>query len=143
MIKIELPRMMHSDTSTSEPEESSERPWIHLTTTYDVEAWIDQYNWDLQRFIKQPNAKGYGVCFRLDHGGEIYMHSTEGAVMLDVTPEAEWIVPVIIAATRVEAPHSQIWTLPDDKLTELVLGLSSLIASSRMVANHRYKISKY
>lgn len=134
---------MHSDTNTSAPEESSERPWIHLTTTYDVEAWIDQYNWDLQRFIKQPNAKGYGVCFRLDHGGEIYIHSTEGTLMLDVTPEAEWVVPVIVAATGAEAPHSQIWALPDDKLTELVLGLSSLIASTKMVASHHYKTKKY
>ncbi|MGZ5818438.1 MAG: hypothetical protein ACXWJD_06790, partial [Burkholderiaceae bacterium] len=79
---------MHSDISQDESEESSSRPWIHLTTTYDVEAWIDQYNWDLKRFIKDPNAKGYGVCFVLDHGGEIYMHSTEGTIMLDVTPEA-------------------------------------------------------
>ena len=134
---------MQPDTSTDNSEESSERPWIHLTTTYDVEAWIDQYNWDLKRFIKQPNATGYGVCFRLGHGGEIYMHSTESAVMLDVTPEAEWVVPVIIAATGVDASHSQIWALPDDKLTELVLGLSSLIASTRMVASHGYKTKKY
>jgi hypothetical protein len=134
---------MHSDTSTSQAEESSERPWIHLTTSYDVESWIDQYNWDLQRFIKQPNAKGYGICFCLVHGGEIYMHSSEGAVLLDVTPDAEWVVPVIVAATGIDAPRSQIWALPDDKLTELVLGLSSLIASSRMVANHLYKAKKY
>lgn len=71
------------------------------------------------------------------------MHSAEGAVMLDVTPEAEWVIPVIIAATGMEAPHSQIWMLPDDKLTELVLGLSSLVASTKMVANHRYKAKKY
>lgn len=134
---------MHSDTSTSQPEESSERPWIHLTTTYDVEAWIDRYNRDLQRFIKQPNASGYGVCFRLAHGGEIYMHSSEGILLLDVTPEAEWIVPAIVAATGVDAPHTQIWKLPDDKLTELVFGLSSLIASARMVAQHGYKAKKY
>jgi hypothetical protein len=134
---------MHSDISQSNPEEASERPWIHLTTTYDVEAWIDQYNWDLKRFVKEPNAQGYGVCFRLDHGGDIYMHSTEGAILLDVTPEAEWVVPVIVAATGVVAPTSQIWTLPDDKLTELVLGLSSLIASTRMIARHGYKTKKY
>lgn len=143
MTKIELPSIMHSDTSTSQPEESSERPWIHLTTTYDVEAWIDQYNRDLQRFIKQPNAKGYGVCFRLVHGGEIYMHSTEGTLLLDVAPEAEWAAPVIVAATGVEASRSQIWMVPDTRLTELVLGLSSLIASTRMVVNHTYKTQKY
>ena len=97
----------------------------------------------MHRFIQDPNATGYGVCFRLAHGGDIYMHSTEGAVLLDVTPEAEWIAPVIAAATGVAAPAAQIWTLPDDKLTELLLGLSSLIASTRLVASHRYKIKKY
>jgi hypothetical protein len=131
---------MHSDQNTEEPEESSERPWIHLTTSYDVEAWIDGCGRELHRFIKNPHATGYGVCFHLVHGGDIYMHSTEGAVMLDVTPEAEWVVPAMVAATGVAAPHTQIWTLPDDKLTELLLGLSSLIASTRLVASHRYKI---
>jgi hypothetical protein len=135
--------IMHSDTSVTQPEESCERPWIHLTTTYDVETWIDRYSRELQRFIKQPNATGYGVCFRLVHGGEIYMHSGEGLVLLDVTPEAQWIVPVITAATGVDVPPSQIWKLPDDKLTELIFGLSSLIAASRMVASHNYKIKKY
>jgi hypothetical protein len=134
---------MHPDTSKSQPEESSERPWIHLTTTYDVEAWIDGCNKDLQRFIKEPNATGYGVCFCLVHGGEMYMHSTEGAILLDVTPEAEWIAPVFTEATGIAAPRSQIWTLPDDKLTELLLGLSSLIASTRMVAQHNYKAKKF
>lgn len=134
---------MHSDTSPDQSEESSERPWIHLTTSYDVEAWIDGCGRELHRLIKDPNATGYGVCFRLVHGGDIYMHSTEGAVMLDVTPEADWIVPLITAATGITAPPAQIWTLPDDKLTELLLGLSSLIASTRLVASHRYKIKKY
>jgi hypothetical protein len=134
---------MHSDTSTSQPEESSERPWIHLTTTYDVEAWIDSYNQDLKRFITQPNATGCGVCFLLAYGGEIYMHSSEMGVMLDVLPEAEWIAPVIVAATGVDAPNSQIWTLPEDKLTQLILGLSSLVSATRMVATHQYKIKKY
>ena len=134
---------MHSDTSNSQSEESTKRPWIHLTTTYDVEAWIDQYNWDLQRFVKDPKAKGYGVCFGLAHGGEIYLHSTEGAIMLDVTPEAEWVVPVIVASTGIDASRSQIWTLPEDKLTGLILGLSSLIDSSKMVASLSYQIKKW
>jgi len=67
------------------------------------------------------------------------MSTTEGAILLDVTPEAEWVAPVITAATGIEAPRGQMWVLPDDKLTQLVLGLSSLIASTRMVLSHRYK----
>ena len=121
------------------PDEATEQPWIDLTTAHDVEAWITHYDWDLQQRLNKTNASGYGVCFCLDQGGQIFMHTTEGAVLLDVTPEAEWVAPVITAATGVEAPHSQIWVLPDDKLTQLVLGLSSLIASTRIVARHRYK----
>jgi hypothetical protein len=128
---------------TPESEETSERPWIMLTTTYDVEAWIANYDRDLQKFVQKSNATGYGVCFRLIQGGEIFLHTCEGVILLDVTPEAEWVSPLIAAATRIAPPHSQIWTLPDDTLTQLVLGLSSLIASTRLIASHSFKVKKY
>jgi hypothetical protein len=125
-------------------EQPSERPWIVLTTSYDVEAWIDSYNRDLQRAIEKTNATGYGICFRLAEGGEIFMHTdSEGDVLLDVTPEAEWVAPLITAATRVDAPRSQIWALPGHTLTQLVLGLSMLIASTRIVLSHDFKMKKY
>jgi hypothetical protein len=134
---------MH-DTDTTEVNEPVNRPWIVLTTTYDVEAWIDNYNRDLQRAIQKANPTGYGICFCLEQGGEIFMHTTsEGDVLLDVTPEAEWVAPLITAATQVEAPRSQIWALPGHTLTQLVLGLSSLIASTRLVLGHDFKIRKY
>ena len=120
-------------------QEIAERPWIHLTTTHDVEAWIDHYNWDLQRHVRQANAAGAGICFRLEHGGEIFLHTTsDGEIVLDVTPEAEWATPVITAATGVAAPGTQIWALPGDVLTQLVFGLSGLIASSRPVIDHQF-----
>jgi hypothetical protein len=134
---------MPFDANTGDPEVYSERPWIELTTTHDVEAWIDNYNRDLQQAVKKPNATGYGVRFSLDLGGHIFMHTAEGAILLDVTPEAEWAAPVITAATGIEAPRSQIWVLPDDKLTQLVLGLSSLIASTAFVVSHNYKVRRY
>ena len=78
-----------------------ERPWIVLTTTYDVEAWIDQFNRNLQRLAPNANAAGYGICFRLNHGGEIFLHTTaEGVVLLDVTDEAAWVAPVLTARDR-------------------------------------------
>lgn len=120
------------------------RPWIDLKTTYDVEAWIDNYNRDLQRHVEKKNASGYGICFHLSEGGEIYMHTTsEGDVLLDVTPEAEWVAPLITAATHVPAPPSRIWALPGHALTQLVLGLSSLIGSAGIVLEHDYKTRKY
>lgn len=139
MTKIEQQEPMFSDANASVPEMAAERPWISLTTTHDVEAWIDQYNRDLQRNITKKNASGYGVCFTLVQGGQVFMHTTDSAILLDVTPEAEWVAPVITAATGIDAPHSQIWVLPDDKLTQLVLGLSSLIASTSLVYSHGYK----
>ena len=128
--------------------ELPERPWIVLNTTYDAEAWMDNYNRDLRRAIEQANAgrnaSGYGICFRLAHGGEIYLHTdAEGNVLLDVTPQAQWVTPLIAAATGVEAPPSQIWALPGHTLTQLVLGLSSLIASTRIVLRHDFKMKKY
>jgi hypothetical protein len=125
-------------------EEAPERPWIVLKTTYDVEAWIDNYNRELQRSMERANATGYGICFKLAEGGDIFMHTnTDGDILLDVTPEAEWVAPLITAATRIEAPRSQIWALPGHTLTQLILGLSSLIDSSRLVFSHDFKIRKY
>lgn len=120
------------------------RPWIVLNTTYDVEAWIDTFNRDLQRFVKSSNAAGFGICFALAEGGEIYLHTnSEGDVVLDVEPEAEWVAPLLAAATRTEAPAGQIWHLPGHTLTQLILGLSTLIASSRIVGNHDFRVRKY
>jgi hypothetical protein len=124
-------------------EEFDDQPWTGLTTQQDVENWIDLYNHDLRLCVKKPDANGYGVCFTLLHGGQIFMHTAADAILLDVMPDAEWAAPVITAATGVAAPGTQIWVLPDDKLTQLVLGLSPLIASTRMVVSHRYKGGKY
>lgn len=124
-------------------EELKERPWIALNTTYDVEAWIDNYNRELQRATEGRNLAGCGICFGLSHGGEIFMHTTpDGDVLLDVTPEAAWIAPVIAAATHVAPPGSRIWRLPGDVLTQLVLGMSSLIDSTRLVLQHDFRIKK-
>jgi hypothetical protein len=133
---------MH-EPENEEPVELSERPWIALSTTYDVEAWIDSYNRDLRRAVTNTNVPGYGICFRLGHGGDIYLHTdAEGSILLDVTEEAEWVAPLIAAATGVEAPAGRIWLLPGDRLTQLVMGLSSLIAASRIVLRHDYRVRK-
>ena len=132
-----------SSTNDDQRDEPAARPWIHLKTTYDVEAWIDNYNRDLQRTIEKKNVAGYGICFTLAAGGDIYMHTTpEGEILLDVTPDAEWATPVITAATHVSAPASQIWSLAPEALTQLVMGLSPLIDSTRIVLEHDYRIRK-
>ncbi len=124
-------------------EPQTTRPWITLGSTFDVEAWIDNYNRDLQQAVKKDYAKGYGICFLLELGGEIYLHTTsEGDILLDVTEEASWISPVISAATAVATPSSTIWTLPGDTLTQLILGLSDLISATRIVISHTYKLPK-
>jgi len=91
-------------------------------------------------------GEGYGICFILTEGGEIFMHTTqEGNVLLDVTPEAEWATPVIIAATHVDGPqdgHPQIWTLPSHTLTQLVLGLGNLIGHTQLVYQHNFRMKK-
>jgi hypothetical protein len=129
-------------SSQSIPDQE-ERPWITLKTSYDVEAWIDQFNRSLQQFGPNIKATGHGICLRLAHGGEIYIHTTsEGEVLLDVTEEASWVVPVIASATGLTAPHSSIWQMQSDTLTQLLLGLSSLIATTRIVLQHDYRIKK-
>lgn len=132
--------MMHEEGDKNQ-DEPVERPWIVLKTTYDVEAWIDHQNRAIQQLINSSKASGWGICFSLGEGGDIFMHTTsEGDVLLDVTPEAEWVTPLIAAATQVDVPATQIWALPGDRLTQLVLGLSSLIASTRPVLDHSFNL---
>jgi hypothetical protein len=59
-----------------------------------------------------------------------------------VDPEAAWAAPLVSAATGAAAPKGQIWVLLDEVLTQLVLGLSPLIASSRLVLEHDFRIRK-
>jgi hypothetical protein len=112
-------------------------PWIALETPQDVELWIDEHNRSLQKHIG-PQETGYGVCFTLAEGGNIYMQTSGDAVMLDVDPDAQWVAPLIMAATGAAAPAGQLWVLPEDKLIQLVVGLSSLVASTTLVSGHRF-----
>lgn len=116
---------------------------MHLLTPLEAEAWIDLFNHDLQQCILNTNASGCGVCFTLAEGGDIYLHTTsEGYVLLDVTPDAQWAAPVIAAAANVAQPDTQIWHFPDDKLVQFVFGLSSLVASSTMILQHDFNLKK-
>ena len=112
-------------------------PWTHLETPQDVELWIDEHNRALMEHIG-PQETGVGVCFTLAEGGELYLQTTGDAVILDVEPDAQWIAPLIMAATRAEAPRGQVWILPDDKLIQLIVGLSSLVASTTLVSAHPF-----
>ena len=60
------------------------------------------------------------------------------AVILDVEPDASWVAPLIMAATGTEQPAGSIWVLPDDKLVQLLLGLSTLVESSLIVTGHNF-----
>ena len=117
-----------------------ERPWIVLESTYDVEAWIDSYNRDLQAAVTKNYSTGHGICFRLEAGGELYLQTNgDGDIALDVTAEAAWIAPLISAATGAADPGKQLWALPGDRLVQLVFGLNGLIASTRIVLDHPFK----
>lgn len=124
-------------------DDAIERPWIVLRDTYDIETWIDHQSRHLQRRIDNGRADGYGICFQLEAGGDIYMHTTpDGVTLLDVTEEAEWIAPLIAAATGVQTPAGRVWTLPVESLTQLIFGLNNLIATTRIVTNHDFRIRK-
>ncbi|MES2126746.1 MAG: hypothetical protein V4463_05695 [Pseudomonadota bacterium] len=112
-------------------------PWTGLTTPQDVELWIEEHNRSLLEHIS-PTESGYGVCFTLAEGGRVYLQTTGDAIVLDVDDEAGWIAPLICAATGATEPRGAIWILPDDRLVQLVLGLSSLVASTVLVVGHPF-----
>ena len=124
-----------------DPQEAPPRfrpcPWTHLETAQDVELWIEEHNRALMEHIG-PQETGVGVCFTLAEGGDLYLQTTGDAVVVDVEPDAQWIAPLIMAATQAEAPRGQLWILPDDKLVQLIVGLSSLVASTTLVVGHRF-----
>ena len=112
-------------------------PWTPLETPQDVELWVDAHNRSMQELVK-PQETGVGVRFTLAAGGDVYLQTTADAVILDVDPEAAWIGPLIMAATGAEQPSGRFWVLPDDKLVQLMLGLSTLIECSLIVTGHNF-----
>jgi hypothetical protein len=112
-------------------------PWTALETPQDVELWIDEHNRTMQELVK-PQETGVGVRFHLAPGGDVYLQTLADAVILDVEPDAGWIAPLIMAATGAEQPVGTIWVLPDDKLVQLLLGLSTLVEHSMIVTGHNF-----
>jgi hypothetical protein len=112
-------------------------PWTALETPEDVELWIDEHNASLQEHIG-PQETGYGVCFTLAAGGNIYMQTSGDAVMLDVDQDAGWVAPLIMAATGAAEPAGRLWVLPEEKLVQLIIGLSSLVFSTTLVSGHKF-----
>jgi hypothetical protein len=95
----------------------------------------------MQEMIR-PQESGVGVRFSLAPGGDVYLQTTGDAVLLDVEPDASWIAPLVMAATGAEQPAGQVWVLPDDKLVQLLLGLSTLVESTLIVTGHNFKHSR-
>jgi hypothetical protein len=129
-----------ADSPTDLPAAPRFRPraWEPLATPQDVELWIAEHNQSMQENISLTET-GCGICFDLTEGGQVFLQTgADGAVILELTAEAEWVAPLIAAAAQVEASHTALWILPDDKLIQLVLGLSSLIATSMLVVGHRF-----
>jgi hypothetical protein len=125
------------------PENKEERPrfrpvpWTPLESPQDVELWIAEHNATMQEMIS-PKETGVGVRFTLEAGGDVYLQTTDDAVILDVEPDASWIAPLIMAATGAEQPEGSYWLLPDNKLVQLMLGLSTLIECSIIVTAHNF-----
>lgn len=135
-LRVFLTHAMNLPADTDKPR-FRPRPWDALETPQDVELWIEEHNQAMQELIS-PKETGAGIRFSLAVGGAITMQTAADAVILDVEPEAEWIAPLIIAATGAEQPKGQIWILPADKLVQLILGLSSLVDSTILVTGHHF-----
>ena len=124
-------------------EHPTQRPWHCLEGVDDAEVWIANSNLELNFYLEQDrNAglpSGQGICFELELGGEIFIHTTsEGMILLDVTEPAEWAAPVLSACTGSKPVRGRIWVLPENTLAQLILGLNPLIKSFQIVMQHDY-----
>jgi hypothetical protein len=133
--------MHETDSSTAASGSSTtEIVWEQLENPQAVEDWLDTRNRELQQLVGRRMAAGQGICFTFAFGGECYMHTnSDGDILLDLTADAAWVSPVIAAATQTTPPKGSVWLLPNQVLAQLVLGLNSLIASSRLVLTHTYR----
>ncbi len=123
--------------------EPTDRPWQDLPTISDVELWVLEHDQELQRYVDRNRSAGHGICLTLEAGGEMYLHTNgDGDIVLDLGADAAWVAPVIAAATHVPTPAGLVWLLPGDVLVQLILGLNMLVASSRIVLNHRFRTSR-
>jgi hypothetical protein len=43
-----------------------------------------------------------------------------------------------MAATRTPEPPGRLWVLPEDKMIQLIIGLSCLVASTTLVSGHKF-----
>ena len=123
-----------------QPPRFKPRPWIALETPQDVELWIDEHNAVMQELIG-PQETGVGIRFDLAEGGALHMQTTADAIVLDIDEDAAWIAPLVMAATGAEQPRGRIWVLPDDRLVQLILGLSMLVQSTTLVTGHHFGTS--
>lgn len=130
-------------TLTEHTEQQTNHPWLILDSLAELEAWMELNNQELQKLIGNRTTQGQGICFNLSLGGEIYFHTNpDGDILLDVSSEAQWVAPVITASSQVAAPRGQIWCLPQHTLMAVIMGLNPLIASSRLVTQHAFRIHK-
>ncbi len=121
-----------------------------MTSAQEAEAWIERLNHELQEIERARHAasaprydRGHGVCLTLTHGGELCLHTNaDGDILLDVSNDADWVAPLIVAATGAQPPRGALWIIPGERLTQLVLGLNSLIESERLVLRHNFR-SRY
>jgi len=125
------------------PGDTQQRPWQLLDGVDDAEVWIANSNLELNFYLEQDrNAgipSGQGICFEMELGGEIFIHTTsEGMILLDVSDDAAWITPILSACTGSKPARGQIWVLPENTLVQLILGLNSLISSYRVVLQHDF-----
>jgi hypothetical protein len=84
-----------SPADTPAPEERPRfRPVRGNTETpYDVEVWIEEHNRSMQDNIRATET-GVGICFTSPRAATSMQTSADGAVVLDVTPDAAWVSPL-------------------------------------------------
>lgn len=126
--------------------EPETRPWIVCQSAQEIETWIDRLNHELQQIAGMrhqtslDHRAGLGVCLSLTQGGKITLHTNpDGDVLLDLGLDANWVSPLIVAATSVPEPRGTVWLIPGDRLIQLLLGLNSLIESETIVMRHNFR----
>jgi hypothetical protein len=126
------------------------RPWIALESREEIEAWIARLDRELQQHererirhtedgvVQREHARSHGVRLFLQHGGNLRLHTNpDGDILLEVSRDADWVAPLIAAATGISGPRGSAWLLPAERLVELITGLNSLVEAEQLVVPRR------
>lgn len=101
--------------------------------------WLAKHHEAIAKLVGKMQITGKALCFCLNEGGAIFVHSHhKDVVLLDVTSDADWLLPTLAKFSAGQIPESTIWGMPKKLERQLLIFLNSISTSIRSVESHTF-----